>query len=107
MSVKKLDSKNRWRNKMVCFRVSPEEDIIINKKVAISGLPKREYCYQKIIGGKIIVEANTKVYKALRNELGEILKELKEKENISDELIETINFVAEVLKGFKGHGEND
>lgn len=29
MSAKNLDSHNRWRNKTVAFRVSPEEDSLI------------------------------------------------------------------------------
>lgn len=45
MSAKNRDNKNRWRNITVGFRVSPEENELINKAVALSGLPKQEYCY--------------------------------------------------------------
>ena len=48
MSAKNRDNKNRWRNITVGFRVSPEENELINKAVALSGLPKQEYCYGKI-----------------------------------------------------------
>ena len=41
MSAKNRDNKNRWRNITVGFRVSPEENELINKAVALSGLPKR------------------------------------------------------------------
>ena len=44
MSAKNRDNKNRWRNITVGFRVSPEENELINKAVALSGLPKQEYC---------------------------------------------------------------
>ena len=40
MSAKNRDNKNRWRNITVGFRVSPEENELINKAVALSGLPK-------------------------------------------------------------------
>ena len=43
MSAKNRDNKNRWRNITVGFRVSPEENELINKAVALSGLPKQEY----------------------------------------------------------------
>ena len=37
MSLKNLDSHNRWRNKTVAFRVSPEEDAQIETFVKLSG----------------------------------------------------------------------
>ena len=37
MSLKNRDSKNRWRNKIVAFRVSPEEDEQIDAAVRLSG----------------------------------------------------------------------
>ena len=49
MSAKNRDNKNRWRNITVGFRVSPEENELINKAVALSGLPKQEYCYPSCI----------------------------------------------------------
>jgi hypothetical protein len=47
MSAKNRDNKNRWRNITVGFRVSPEENVLINKAVALSGLPKQEYVAAK------------------------------------------------------------
>mgnify|MGYP006875989738 CR=1 FL=1 len=49
MSAKNRDNKNRWRNITVGFRVSPEENELINKAVALSGLPKQEYCYRRCL----------------------------------------------------------
>ena len=37
MSAKNRDNKNRWRNITVGFRVSPEENELINRAVALSG----------------------------------------------------------------------
>jgi len=39
MSAKNRDNKNRWRNITVGFRVSPEENELINRAVALSGFP--------------------------------------------------------------------
>ena len=41
MSLKNRDNKNRWRNKTVAFRVSPEEDAQIETAVRLSGLTKQ------------------------------------------------------------------
>ena len=35
MSAKNRDNKNRWRNITVGFRVSPEENELINRAVAL------------------------------------------------------------------------
>ncbi len=42
MSEKRLDAKNRWRNVVVAFRMSPEEAQELNVKVSLSGLSKLE-----------------------------------------------------------------
>ena len=41
MSAKNLDGHNRWRNKTVAFRVSPEEDAQIETAVRLTGLTKQ------------------------------------------------------------------
>lgn len=38
MSAKNLDNKGRFRSRTIGFRVSPEEDKLINSAVALSGL---------------------------------------------------------------------
>ena len=43
MSAKNLDSKGRFRARTIGFRVSPEEDQLINSAVALSGLTKQDY----------------------------------------------------------------
>ena len=44
MSAKCLDQQGRWRNKVVAFRMSPEEDELLETAVRLSGLTKQEYC---------------------------------------------------------------
>ena len=46
MSEKRLDAKNRWRNVVVAFRMSPEEAQELNVKVSLSGLSKQDYIIQ-------------------------------------------------------------
>ena len=43
MSAKCLDKQGRWRNKTVSFRVSPEEDELLETAVRLSGLTKQDY----------------------------------------------------------------
>ena len=110
MSAKNLDSHKRFRNIPVGFRVSPEENELINKAVALSGLPKQEYCYRRCLEQDVVVQGNPRVYKALRNELANVLFELKRIENLNeshDELLQLIKLITITLGGLKGADAND
>ena len=74
---KNLDSKGRWRNKIVAFRVSPEEAEQIDACVRLSGLSKQDYITKRLTCREIVVQGNPRVYKALRNQMAEIYEELK------------------------------
>lgn len=103
MSARNVDKHNRFRCITVGFRVSPEEHEHINKAVAMSGLSKQEYCYRRCLERDIVVQGNPRVYKALKDQLAEVLVELKRIEagaSIDDELLENINLITRTLDGF-------
>ena len=104
MSAKNRDEHGRFRNITVGFRVSPEENEQINTAVALSGLPKQEYCYRKCLNRDIVVQGNPRVYKALRDQLAAVLDELRRIEtagDIRDELYENIELIKKTLIGMK------
>ena len=103
MSAKNLDRHNRFRSITVGFRVSPEENEQINRVVAISGMSKQEYCYHRCMKQDIVVHGgNPKVFKALKNNLADVLTELKNKNEVSDEMLEIIRLITETLREMKG-----
>ncbi len=105
MSAKRVDAKNRWRNVMVSFRVSPEEAQQLDRLVALSGLTKQDYIMKRLADREITVESNPRVYKALRIEMSRILQELQrisDSSEISDELKELIGMIATILGEMKG-----
>ena len=104
MSAKNRDEHNRWRSITVGFRVSPEESEQLNAAVALSGLPKQEYCYRRCMNRDIVVQGNPRVYKALRNQLAAVLDELRRIEaagEIRDELLDNIELITRTLAGMK------
>lgn len=104
MSAKNLDSKGRFRSRTIGFRVSPEEEKLINSAVALSGLTKQDYIVKRLLCRDVVVQGNPRVYKALKNQLAEVLSELQKIENssVSDELLETIRLINTTLNGMKG-----
>ena len=78
MSAKNVDKHNRFRSITVGFRVSPEEQEELNRAVALSGLPKQEYCYRRCLNQDVVVQGNPRVYKALKQELAAALALLPE-----------------------------
>ena len=104
MSAKNLDSHNRWRNKTVAFRVSPEEDVQIETAVQLTGLTKQDYIIRRLLNRDVVVQGNPRVYKALRDQLAAVLDELRRIEggaNVSAELLDTINMIAAIMDGMK------
>ena len=108
MSAKNLDSKGRFRARTIGFRVSPEEDQLINSAVALSGLTKQDYIVKRLLCRDVVVQGNPRVYKALKNQLAEVLDELKKIKNgsaVDDELLSTIQLITTTLNGLKGDRE--
>lgn len=105
---KALDSKGRWRNRTVAFRVSEEEAKLLNDCVQLSGLTKQDYIIRKLLCRDVVVQGNPRVYKALKNQMAAIYEELKRLETCSeenDELLYTLQVVAITLDGMKGETE--
>ena len=103
MSLKNRDNHNRWRNKTVAFRVSPEEDAQIKTFVKLSGLTKQDYITRRLICKDVVVQGNPRVYKALRDQLAAVLNELRRIEagGINDELLDVIEMIAAIMDGMK------
>ena len=108
MSSKNRDEHSRWRNKTVAFRVSPEEDAQIERYVQLSGLTKQDYITRRLTHKDVVVQGNPRVFKALRNQLAEVLSELQRIENgnaVNDELLDLIEMIADILGGMKEESE--
>ena len=104
MSLKNRDNHNRWRNKTVAFRVSPEEDAQLEAFVKLSGLTKQDYITRRLLCRDVVVQGNPRVYKALRDQLASVLDELRRIEagaGVDDELLDIIRMMAEIMDGMR------
>ena len=104
MSAKNLDTHNRWRNKTVAFRVSPEENKQIDAAVRLSGLTKQDYITRRLLDRAVVVQGNPRVYKALKEQLAAVLSELQRIDagaSVSADLLDTIRMIARIMDGMK------
>ena len=104
MSAKNLDNHNRWRSKTIAFRVSPEENEQIEIAVRLSGLTKQDYITRRLLDTEVVVQGNPRVFKALRNQMAQILTQLQRIEAGAApdaELVEVIRFLSKIMEGMK------
>ena len=72
-----LDKQGRWRNKTVSFRMSKEEVILLDNLVSLSGLTKQDYIIKRLLCKDVVVVGNTRIYKALKNQMEQIFTDRK------------------------------
>ena len=104
MSLKNRDELGRWRNVTVAFRVSSEEDKLIETAVRLSGLTKQDYITRRLTDREVVVQGNPRVYKALRNQLAAVLDELRRIEagaGVDDDLLDVIGMIAAIMDGMR------
>jgi len=105
MSEKKKDEKNRWRNKVIAFRGSPEEAAELDKRWRLCGYPtKQDYIIDCVIHQKIEAKGNPMMLVSFKDSLSEILCELSRIQTASEmdeELLTPIRTMLEILQAFK------
>ena len=104
MSAKNMDNHTRWRSRQVAFRLSPEEADLLDTYVKLSGLTKQDYITRRLLDTEVVVQGNPRVFKALRNQMAEILTQLQQIEAGAapdDELLDVIRFLSKIMEGMK------
>ena len=104
MSAKNMDKHNRWRSRQVAFRLSPEEADLLDTYVQLSALTKQDYITRRLLDTEVVVQGNPRVFKALRDQMSEILTQLQRIEagaSPDAELVEVIRYLAKIMDGMK------
>ena len=68
------------------------------------GLTKQDYITRRLINKEVVVQGNPRVYKALRNNLADVLNELRRIEvggEVNDEFLDLIEMISDILGGLK------
>ncbi|MBD5138839.1 MAG: hypothetical protein HDT24_05980 [Ruminococcus sp.] len=102
---KNTDRKGRLRSKIISFRMSPEESEQLDAFVKISGLTKQDYIISRVLQRDIVVQGSPRTYKALKDQLADVLEKLEQHSNLKDidETLAVIEQINETLRGFKNN----
>jgi hypothetical protein len=110
MSDKRVDAGGRWRNQVVAFRMSPEENRALDMHVKLSGLSKQDYIISRVLQQDVVVNGNPRVFKALRSQLEDVVTELRRLQDQSemDLLLEqTLYILAVTCEGMMTEPEEE
>ena len=102
MSRKVTDAQGRWRSKTVSFRMSPEENALLDSYARLSGMTKQDYMIARLLQKEIVVQGNPQVYKALRNQLDAVLMELRRIESagqMEPERMDQMEYMLKIMEG--------
>lgn len=99
--------KNRKRNIIVNFRMSPEEKSLLEEKIALSGLNKQDYMIQMSLNHRVEVFGNIRVFDELKEKL-RVLEEYFENVDLDCDMDENkLELLAYILEMFETVNKND
>ena len=102
MSEKARDRQGRWRSKTIAFRISPEENKLLEEYVKLSGLSKQTYIINRVLAREVTIIPNPRVYKALKQKMGQLCEQFASFQtgnDLSPETIEELKFLGKIYEG--------
>jgi hypothetical protein len=105
MSKKVKDDKNRWRNKTVAFRMSPEEAQELDDRWRLLGYRnKQEYLVNAVLKNEVRAVGNAQMLYQFRGDLKKIEQELSrisKASEIDEELLTPIRTMLQIMEAFR------
>lgn len=104
MSAKNLDHRGRWRSKTVAFRVTEEENALIDAFAALSGMTKQDYIIHRLTNRDVVVMGNPRVHKALKRQMEQLILEfrrLTDAAELSEETAAVLEYLARIYEAMK------
>ena len=74
---KKRNEKNRIRNTIINFRVTPMEKELIDARISLSGLSRSSFFIESCLYQTILVKGNIRTFSEIRNRLAEIAEAIQ------------------------------
>lgn len=102
MSKKARDGQGRWRSKTIAFRISPEENDLLEEYVRLCGTTKQDYVINRVLGRDVMIQPNPRVQRALSGKMEQLCEEIariRTIEEIPPEMFAVLDLVARIYDG--------
>jgi hypothetical protein len=99
--AKKKDESKRKRNKCVNFRLTEEENQILNKKIELSGLLKQEYILNCLLNYEVKIAQDYKLFDRLSKEIFQLARVIKRYGKLEEPDQEILLFILEIYEALK------
>ena len=97
---RKKNEKNRVRNTIMNFRVSPTEKKLIEARISVTGLPKTEFFIESCLYQTILVKGNIRAFAEISekmNEIAEVIDKEPRLDKLTWEQAECLKTILEIL----------
>lgn len=104
MSAKNRDEHGRWRNKTIAFRVTLEENALIDTFAQLSGMTKQDYIIHRLTNRDVVVVGNPRVHKALKQKMEQLILECQQLTTgaaLNTETTTVLEYLARIYDGLK------
>lgn len=108
MSARNCDYRGRLRSKIVSFRMSPEESVLLDRKVKMSGMKKQDYLIQSVNNSQIVIYGNPYVYRSLKRELEiyiQLFKEIQYLDELDVDELEILEYMLNIIINLRNKKE--
>lgn len=95
---RKKNEKNRVRNTIMNFRVSPDEKKLIEARISATGMTKAEFFIQSCLYQKILVRGNIRSFTEIDHKLAEIAATVSAVPDLTDLDLEQAQILKTILE---------
>lgn len=97
---KKKNEKNRVRNIIMNFRVSPREKELIDARIKLTGKPRSKFFIESCLYQTILIKGNIKTFSEINDKIAEIAESVDKNpklEGLEPELQESLKTILEIM----------
>lgn len=93
-------NEKRKRSMTIAFRVSPEENELVNLLAATAHMTKQDYIMSKLTDTAIVVRPNSRTYKALKDAMAKVYAELsriRRAGDMDESLVQRVELLTDIF----------
>ncbi len=93
-------NERRKRSMTIAFRVSPEENVLVNLLAATAHMTKQDYIMSKLTDTAIVVRPNSRTYKALKDAMAKVCAELsriRRAGDMDESLVQRVELLTDIF----------